>query len=302
MTDPSQYFRGRTVQEQMNEVIGYVDVRSAEVATDAIASDVAQVHSDAADAHADALAAAASAAAAAGTLTNAVKKTGEASQSIDGDIDLNDDLNVDGDATVGGALSVTGAVTVPTPVNNTDAANKKYVDDADALKISISDINSYAVGLTGNQGPIAGIKTFSSKLVAALGGTHQRLSNTGQYLKFAVIETVAETNYAVPVIIIERGIATIGEITFAITGGAVNSLTYTGITFWGNTNRLYVGAAINDGAIELYCHGDAVNRSFIVNILGASSSSGYPQNIIPKNEIATTVPVDYTEVQYTPMV
>ena len=160
MTDPSQYFRGRTVQEQMNEVIGYVDTRSAEVATDAIAADVAQVHSDAADAHADALAAAASAAAAAGTLANAVKKTGEASQSIDGDIDINDDLNVDGDAVIGGALSVTGAVTVPAPVSNTDAANKKYVDDADALKVSISNINSYAVGLTGNQSGISGNKTF----------------------------------------------------------------------------------------------------------------------------------------------
>ena len=135
----------------MNEVIGYVDVRSAEVATDAIAADVAQVHQDMLDADADATAAAASAAAAAGTLANAVKKTGEASQSIDGDIDLNDDLNVDGDATVGGALSVTGAVTVPTPVNNTDAATKKYVDDADALKLNINDVNSYAVGLTGDQ-------------------------------------------------------------------------------------------------------------------------------------------------------
>ena len=162
MTDPSQYFKGRTVQEQMNEVIGYVDVRSAEVATDAIAADVAQVHSDAADAHADALAAAASAAAAAGTLTNAVKKTGEASQSIDGDIDINDDLNVDGDATVGGALAVTGAVTVPTPVNNTDAATKKYVDDADAVKINIANINQYAVGLTGNQTPITGLKSHVS--------------------------------------------------------------------------------------------------------------------------------------------
>ena len=164
MTDPSQYFKGRTVQEQMNEVIGYVDVRSAEVATDAIASDVAQVHQDMLDADADASAAAASAAAAAGTLANAVKKTGEASQSIDGDIDLNDDLNVDGDATVGGALAVTGAVTVPTPVNNTDAATKKYVDDADALKISITDVNTYAVGLTGNQ-DVAGQKNFTGSRV-----------------------------------------------------------------------------------------------------------------------------------------
>ena len=125
MTDPSQYIKGRTVQEQMNEVIGYVDVRSAEVATTAIASDVAQVHQDMLDADADAQAAAASAAAAAGTLANAVKKTGEASQSIAGDI------------AVAGNLSG-GTVTVPTPVNNTDAASKKYVDDQDALDAKLA--------------------------------------------------------------------------------------------------------------------------------------------------------------------
>ena len=118
MTEPSQYFKGRTVQEQMNEVIGYVDTRAAEVATTAIASDVAQVHQDAS-------AAAASAAAAAGTLANAVKKTGEASQSITGNI------------AVAGTLSG-GTVTVPTPVNNTDAASKKYVDDQDALNVQLA--------------------------------------------------------------------------------------------------------------------------------------------------------------------
>lgn len=145
MTDPATYINGRTVQEQMNSLIGYVDQRSAEVAVDAIASDVAQVAADKADAHADALAAAASAAAAAGTLANAVKKTGEASQSIAGDI------------SVAGVLTG-GTVTVPTPTNNTDAATKKYVDDADALKLNITDVNSYAVGLTGNQ-TVAGTKT-----------------------------------------------------------------------------------------------------------------------------------------------
>jgi len=155
MTEPSQYFKGRTVQEQMNEVIGYVDTRAAEVATTAIASDVAQVHQDMLDADADASAAAASAAAAAGTLANAVKKTGEASQSIAGDI------------AVAGNLTG-GTVTVPTPVNNTDAATKKYVDDADALKISINNINNYAVGLTGNQSNINGIKKFVSSVNAIL--------------------------------------------------------------------------------------------------------------------------------------
>ena len=151
MTEPSQYFKGRTVQEQMNEVIGYVDVRSAEVAVDAIASDVAQVHQDMLDADADASAAAASAAAAAGTLANAVKKTGEASQSIAGDIAVVGDLSG-------------GTVTVPTPVNNTDAASKKYVDDADALKLNITDVGTYAVLLTGNQANIQGNNTFNGDL------------------------------------------------------------------------------------------------------------------------------------------
>ena len=166
----------------MNEVIGYVDVRSAEVATDAIAADVAQVHQDMLDADADASAAAASAAAAAGTLANAVKKTGEASQSIAGNIEVSGTLKstgtlyATGDASVGGNLGVggstnvgdltaTGIVTVPTPTGNNYAANKKYVDDHhDATKIDITAINSYAVGLTGNQGPIAGTKTFTGTI------------------------------------------------------------------------------------------------------------------------------------------
>ena len=191
MTEPSQYFKGRTVQEQMNEVIGYVDVRSAEVATDAIAADVAQVHQDMLDADADATAAAASAAAAAGTLANAVKKTGEASQSIAGDI------------AVAGTLSggvVTGTqVTVPTPVNNTDAATKKYVDDQDtslktyvdtqdATKISITDINSCAVGLTGNQTDILGDKTFK--------GVVDSLNNfVCPALKWSLLYTRTNANY-----------------------------------------------------------------------------------------------------------
>jgi len=170
MTEPSQYFKGRTVQEQMNEVIGYVNVRSAEVATTAIASDVAQVHQDMLDADADAQAAAASAAAAAGTLANAVKKTGEASQSIAGNIAVAGNLS-------GGVVTGT-VITAPTPVNNTDAANKKYVDDADALKadktyvdaqdallVPIANINKYAVSLTGNQESIAGNKTFIGAII-----------------------------------------------------------------------------------------------------------------------------------------
>lgn len=168
MTQPAQYISGRTVQEQMDQLIGYVDTRAAEVATDAIASDVAQVHQDMLDANADASAAAASAAAAAGTLANAVKKTGEASQSIAGDISVSGDLSAGGDLNVTGTAGFTGAVTVPAPVNNTDATTKKYVDDADALKISITGINNYAVGLTGNQTK-AGQLTLTSYPVIKMG-------------------------------------------------------------------------------------------------------------------------------------
>ena len=148
LSNPAQYISGRTVQEQMNSLIDYVDTRAAEVATDAIASDVAQVHQDMLDADADASAASASAAAAAGTLANAVKKTGEASQSIAGNI------SISGNLAVGGTAGFTGAVTVPAPANNTDAATKKYVDDADALDVH----------LTGNQ-TVSGVKTFSSSPV-----------------------------------------------------------------------------------------------------------------------------------------
>ena len=201
----------------MNEVIGYVDTRAAEVATTAIASDVAQVHQDMLDADADASAAAASAAAAAGTLANAVKKTGEASQSITGDIAVAGDLSAGGDlsvtgdaaavnvtstgtlyandASVGGNLGVggstnvgdltaTGNVSVPTPTGNNYAANKKYVDDADALKLNITDVNSYAVGLTGNQGPVTGTKSFRDIIVglASLGnGSSSESITVGSY-------------------------------------------------------------------------------------------------------------------------
>ena len=145
MTDPATYIEGRTVQEQMNSLIGYVEQRSAEVALDAIAADVAQVHQDMLDADADATAAAASAAAAAGTLVSAVKITG--------------------DQSIAGVKTFTGQVIVPTPTANTDAATKKYVDDADAsILTAINSLDAAVVKLTGNQ-TVGGTKTFSTSPV-----------------------------------------------------------------------------------------------------------------------------------------
>ena len=231
LSNPAQYISGRTVQEQMNSLIDYVDTRAADVATDAIASDVAQVHSDAADAHTDALAAAASAAAAAGTLANAVKKTGEASQSIAGDIAVAGALsggsvsssgNVDGasigsgttpvvcgdltaygnvsldDTALQGNLSVAdpsalinlsgaGSVLVPTPMGNSEAATKKYVDDA---------LDNYApmVRTTGNQN-IAGVKTFTSPQEGCWNGHRMIFSAAtgGQWYKIGEITKATST-------------------------------------------------------------------------------------------------------------
>lgn len=228
MTEPSQYFKGRTVQEQMDEVIGYVDVRSAEVATAAIASDVAQVHQDMLDADADASAAAASAAAAAGTLANAVKKTGEASQSIAGDIAVTGTLS-------GGVVTGT-QVTVPDPVNNTDAATKKYVDDADALKINIADINQYAVGLTGNQ-TFAGEK-ISTGTVRGYRGAYSR-SSIGSYIKIGEISGNADGNAAISFLCAGRGFFGMFSVNFSFAVATHTATAGTVITTLMSTTGLF---------------------------------------------------------------
>ena len=179
LSNPAQYISGRTVQEQMNSLIDYVDTRAAEVATDAIASDVAQVHQDMLDADADASAAAASAAAAAGTLANAVKKTGEASQSIQGDVNvvgdftaratrlngataINADLSVVGDLSVSNDATLSGTTSVLTQATGTYSSQA-----ASGLKVK-NELDNYApmVRTTGNQS-IAGEKLFTNTPVFA---------------------------------------------------------------------------------------------------------------------------------------
>lgn len=140
-------------------------------------------------ADAEAAAAAAATAAANAVLANTVKKTGEASQSIAGDVAITGALDAAGigsgstpitcgDLTAYGSVSLddtvlqgnlsgadssalinlsgVGSVLVPAPTSNSEAATKKYVDDA---------LDNYAamVRTTGNQ-PIAGTKQFTSQV------------------------------------------------------------------------------------------------------------------------------------------
>ena len=183
MTDPATYINGRTVQEQMNNLIGYVDSRSAEVALDAIAADVAQVHQDMLDADADATAAAASAAAAAGTLANAVKKTGESSQSIAGDIAVSGDLDVGGDADITGALDVTGAITgndaslIGTVTVPTEATGTFTMKSANSTKVK-NELDNYASMLR-----TSGTQTFTGV---------KKGSGSGVYHKLSTLSTAAE--------------------------------------------------------------------------------------------------------------
>ena len=278
MTEPSQYFKGRTVQEQMNEVIGYVDTRAAEVATTAIASDVAQVHQDMLDADADAQAAAASAAAAAGTLANAVKKTGEASQSIAGDIAVAGDLSG-------------GTVTVPAPVNNTDAASKKYVDDYhDATKLNITDVNSYAVGLTGNQGPIAGVKTFTD-----LSFTPHMSKASNTYYRWFSIPKVDGTYY-LTASIATRTASFIQLYVITVSSGSVSAVTKTSMCNAGANTSIKVGAFTDTDNIYVCVHLDAGNQYVCPVMLGFHGNYGDVVTITHINQFNATIGTDYVEV------
>ena len=319
LSNPAQYISGRTVQEQMNSLIDYVDQRAADVALDAIASDVAQVHQDMLDADADAAAAAASAAAAAGTLANAVKKTGEASQSIAGDISVAGALsggsvsssgNVDGasigsgttpitagdltaygnvsldDTALQGNVSVSnssalinlagaGSVSVPTPTFNNDAATKKYVDDADALKISITDINTYAVGLTDNQSTIAGIKGFT-QLPSA--GYHTRVTGTSKSELFRISATDGNTVISVLSSTRSSFAVALGTVTVTIAAGVITSITKELISNKAS-NVANIYAHIEDGNLIISIGNEATFNNYIsMTILGLFTGAGDVRN------------------------
>ena len=146
MTEPSQYFKGRTVQEQMDEVIGYVDKRAEEVAA-AKADDVLQP----AEAAKTAAQAAAQEAEAAKNATIAALP--EIQQDISG-------LKAE-DTALDGRLN-TVELKVQTAEGNIVTIQGQIValQTADGQNVKINSINQYAVGLTGNQN-IAGIKNFT---------------------------------------------------------------------------------------------------------------------------------------------
>lgn len=143
MTEPSQYFKGRTVQEQMDEVIGYVDKRAEEVAI-AKADAVLQPAEDAKTA---AQAAAQQAEAAKDTTLAALP---EIRQDISG-------LKAEDTALDGRLNTVELKVTTAEGNIVTIQGQITALQTADGQNVKIDNINQYAVGLTGNQA-VAGRK------------------------------------------------------------------------------------------------------------------------------------------------
>lgn len=151
MTEPSQYFKGRTVQEQMDEVIGYVDKRAEEVA--AAKADAVLQPAEAAKTAAQAAAEAAEAA-----KDTTLAALPEIRQDISG-------LKAE-DTALDGRLD-TVELKVQTAEGNIVTIQGQIValQTADGQNVKINNINQYAVGLTGNQN-ISGEKCFINNVIA----------------------------------------------------------------------------------------------------------------------------------------
>jgi len=130
MTEPSQYFKGRTVQEQMNEVIGYVDVRAEEVAA-AKADDVLEPAEQAKD---DAIAAKEAAEQARDTTLAALPAVNERIDDVESNLNA---VTLRVTTAEGDIVTIQGRVTA--------------LETADGQNVKINNINQYAFGLTGEQ-------------------------------------------------------------------------------------------------------------------------------------------------------
>jgi len=166
MTEPSQYFKGRTVQEQMNEVIGYVDARAEEVAA-AKADDVLEPAEQAKD---DAIAAKKAAEQARDTTLAALPQIQQditdlkaEDVALDGRLD-NVELRIT--TAEGNIVTIQGRVTAVENKNTQQDSAIAALQTADGQNVKINNINQYAVGLTGNQNNITGQKGFKGRVTA----------------------------------------------------------------------------------------------------------------------------------------
>lgn len=151
MTEPSQYFKGRTVQEQMDEVISYVDKRAEEVA----AAKADAVLQPAEDAKTAAQAAAQQAEAAKDTTLAALPEIRQdisglkaEDTALDGRLDT---VELKVQTAEGNIVTIQGRITAIENKNTQQDSAIAALQTADGQNVKINNVNQYAVGLTGNQ-------------------------------------------------------------------------------------------------------------------------------------------------------
>ena len=123
------------------------------------------------------------------------------------------------------------------------------LETADGQNVKINRINDYAVGLTDNQGPILGIKTFAKPTTCAL---HEAGSNNVDgWRKMIVSPTFANSNeYSTMLFDLIDNKGAVG--CFALVGrnGTLNSLSRK----WGNYGVANVKASKdNNGEVIIWC-------------------------------------------------
>lgn len=182
MTEPSQYFKGRTVQEQMNEVIGYVDARTTEVATNVATAKATEVLQPAEDAKVAAIAAQEAAEDAQDAAESARDTTLAALPTIQQDIT---DLKAE-DVALDGRLD-TVELKVQTAEGNIVTIQGQIValQTADGQNVKIAAINNYAVGLTGNQKALG----YKNGLWVGYKYTNPTAVTAGKWLRYMAIPT-----------------------------------------------------------------------------------------------------------------
>lgn len=161
MTEPSQYFKGRTVQEQMDEVIGYVDKRAEEVA----AAKAGAVLQPAEEAKTAAQAAAEAAEAAKDTTLAALPEIRQdisglkaEDTALDGRLDT---VELKVQTAEGNIVTIQGKITAIENKNTQQDSAIAALQTADEQNVKINHINEYAIGLTGNQDS-TGTKGFTA--------------------------------------------------------------------------------------------------------------------------------------------
>lgn len=167
MTEPSQYFKGRTVQEQMEEVIGYVDKRAEEVA--ATKADAVLQPAEAAKTAAQAAAQAAEAAkdttlAALPEIRQDISGLKAEDVALDGRLD-NVELKVT--TAEGNIVTIQGKITAIENKNTQQDSAIAALQTADGQNVKLTGTNAignFAILLTGNQ-DIAGDKNFLGHVI-----------------------------------------------------------------------------------------------------------------------------------------